>query len=55
MNFGMTEILIVAFIIIFLFGAKRLPELAKGIGASIKNFKKGISEEDNDNDKKSES
>ena len=46
MNFGMTEILIVAFIIVFLFGAKRLPELAKGIGSSIKNFKKGINEEE---------
>ena len=46
MNFGMTEILLVAFIIIFLFGAKRLPELAKGIGSSIKNFKKGINEEE---------
>lgn len=42
----MTEILLVAFIIIFLFGAKRLPELAKGIGSSIKSFKKGINEEE---------
>ena len=56
MNFGMTEILIVSFIIILLFGAKRLPELAKGLGASIKNFKKGINEEeDDDKDKNSES
>ena len=48
MNFGMTEILIVTFIIILLFGAKRLPELAKGLGASIKNFRKGINEEEDD-------
>lgn len=47
MNFGMTEILIVAFIIILLFGAKRLPELAKSLGSSVKQFKKGIDEEEN--------
>lgn len=55
MNFGMTEILIIAFIIIFLFGAKRLPELAKSIGSSVKSFKKGIEEEeekDKDNNEK---
>ncbi len=45
MNFGMTEILIVAFIIVLLFGAKKLPELAKGMGSSIKQFKKGMDEE----------
>lgn len=42
MNFGMTEILIVAAIIILLFGARKLPELAKGLGSSIKEFKKGL-------------
>lgn len=52
MNFGMTEVLIIAFIIIFLFGAKKLPELAKGLGSSIKNFKKGINEDLADEDKK---
>ena len=45
MNFGMTEILIILFIIILLFGAKRLPELARSLGSSVKQFKKGISEE----------
>ena len=52
MNFGMTEILIVAFIIILLFGAKRLPDLAKSLGSSVKNFKKGISEEEQENNEK---
>ena len=46
MNFGMTEVLIIAFIIIFLFGAKKLPELAKSLGTSVKSFKKGIEEEE---------
>ena len=42
MNFGLTEILIIAGIIILLFGARKLPELAKGLGSSIKEFKKGM-------------
>ena len=53
MNFGMTEILIIAFIIILLFGAKRLPDLARGLGSSVKQFKKGIEEgEKEDNSEK---
>ncbi|RMH64253.1 MAG: twin-arginine translocase TatA/TatE family subunit [Calditrichaeota bacterium] len=48
MNFGMTEILIILFIIILLFGAKRLPELARSLGSSIKQFKAGVSEEPDD-------
>ncbi len=43
---GLTEILIIAFIIILIFGAKKLPELAKGMGSSIKQFKKGMDEAD---------
>ncbi len=46
MNFGMTELLIIFAIIIILFGARRIPDLAKGLGQSIKSFKKGIEEED---------
>lgn len=46
MNFGLTEILIVAGIIILLFGARKLPELAKGLGSSIKEFKKGMDDKE---------
>ncbi|MBN1408894.1 MAG: twin-arginine translocase TatA/TatE family subunit [Calditrichaceae bacterium] len=42
MHFGLTEILIIAGIIVLLFGARKLPELAKGLGSSIKEFKKGL-------------
>ncbi len=38
--------LIVLLIIVLLFGAKKIPELAKGLGSGIKNFKKAIKEED---------
>ena len=54
MNFGMTEILIIALIIIFLFGAKKLPELAKSLGSSVKSFKKGLDESKNPDDQNSE-
>ncbi len=39
---GMTEILIIGLIIILLFGARRIPELAKGLGEGIRNFKTGM-------------
>jgi sec-independent protein translocase protein TatA len=42
--FGPWEILLVLFVIVLLFGAKRLPELAKGFGKSIKEFKKATNE-----------
>jgi sec-independent protein translocase protein TatA len=52
MNFGMTEILIILAIIIILFGARRIPELAKSLGSSMKQFKKGMHEEEDDQEKK---
>tara|TARA_R110002124_G_scaffold46903_3_gene140224 strand:+ start:5848 stop:6063 length:216 start_codon:yes stop_codon:yes gene_type:complete len=39
-SFGTTEIIIIAIIILVLFGAKRIPELAKGLGQGIKEFRK---------------
>jgi sec-independent protein translocase protein TatA len=36
---GMPELLIILFIVIIIFGANRLPELGRGIGSAIKNFK----------------
>ena len=43
---GMQELIIVMIIVVVLFGATRLPELGKGIGQAIRNFKKGVSEPD---------
>ena len=40
---GPTELIIVLTIILLLFGAKRIPELAKGLGTGIREFKKGTS------------
>lgn len=41
-NIGTTELLVIAFVLLFLFGAKKLPELAKGIGESIKEIKQAV-------------
>jgi sec-independent protein translocase protein TatA len=38
------ELIIILVIVLILFGANRLPQLAKGMGESIRNFKKGIAE-----------
>ncbi len=52
-NLGMSELIVILVIVLLLFGAKRLPDVAKGIGRSIKAFKDGIDEGTNnkkDND-----
>jgi sec-independent protein translocase protein TatA len=41
-SLGTTEILIILVIVIILFGARRIPDLAKGLGEGIRNFKSGI-------------
>ena len=43
---GTTELLIVLGIVIVLFGARRLPELGAGVGKAIRNFKGGLSGND---------
>ena len=41
-NLGTSEIIIIAIIILLLFGGKKIPELMKGIGKGVKNFKEGV-------------
>jgi sec-independent protein translocase protein TatA len=41
---GYQELLIVLLIVLVLFGAQRLPELARSLGSSVKEFKKGVHE-----------
>lgn len=41
---GYQELLVILVIVLILFGANRLPELAKSLGSSVKEFKKGINE-----------
>lgn len=48
---GIPELIIILIIIVFIFGANRLPQLATGLGKSIKNFKEASRDEGIDKDK----
>ncbi len=43
---GGTELLVIAGVVLLLFGGSKLPSLARGLGQSIKEFKKGAREDD---------
>ena len=43
---SMPELIIILVIVVLLFGAKKIPDLAQGLGKGIKNFKKAMSEDD---------
>ncbi len=59
-NMGMGELLIILLVVLVLFGSKKIPDLAQGLGKGIREFKKAIRdvEEDikipNDQEKKTE-
>ncbi len=40
------ELLVIAGVILLLFGGKKIPELAKGLGSGIKNFKKAVKDDE---------
>ena len=46
---GTTELLVIAFVIVLLFGGKKLPGLGRSFGSAITNFKKGLNEPDQSN------
>jgi sec-independent protein translocase protein TatA len=41
-NLGTGEIIIIAIVVLLLFGGRKIPELMKGLGKGIKNFKEGV-------------
>ena len=43
-NLGVPELLIIAFIVIVVFGAKKLPDLGAGLGKAIRDFKGAVKE-----------
>ncbi|CAM3835872.1 twin-arginine translocase TatA/TatE family subunit [Arcobacter cloacae] len=45
---GGMEWLLIALVVLLLFGGKKIPELAKGLGSGIKNFKKAVKDDDDD-------
>ncbi len=52
---GTTELVVILVILLVLFGGSRLPGLAKGMGESIRNFKKAVSEEKDETEEKKSS
>jgi sec-independent protein translocase protein TatA len=47
---GSQELIIILIIALFIFGAKKLPEIGKGLGKSIREFKSSVSGEDDQED-----
>ena len=47
-NIGFPELLVILLIVLLLFGAARLPEIARSLGKSIQEFKKGVKEIERD-------
>ena len=47
-NLGMGELIIILVIILLLFGAKKIPDLMKGLGRGVRSFKEGMNEVKND-------
>lgn len=46
--FGATELIVVLVIVLLLFGANKIPQLMTGLGQGIRNFKRGLKDEDED-------
>ncbi|WP_104743243.1 twin-arginine translocase TatA/TatE family subunit [Helicobacter cinaedi] len=51
---SMWQIILILAIVLLLFGGKKIPELAKGLGSGIKNFKKAVKEDDENTTNKEE-
>jgi len=47
-NLGMGELLVIILIVVLLFGGKKIPELMRGLGSGIREFKKAAQGEDED-------
>lgn len=47
-NLGFWEIVILALVVLLIFGGKKIPELMRGLGKGVKNFKEGMKEVEED-------
>ena len=53
-SFGLPELLLILLIVVIIFGASKLPQLGKGLGEGIKNFKNSIKGEEKPKDESSQ-
>jgi sec-independent protein translocase protein TatA len=53
-SLGVPELLVIFVILVLLFGASKIPQLGKGLGEAIKNFKKGLKDDDSGTDSETE-
>jgi TatA/E family protein of Tat protein translocase len=44
-SLGLPELLVILFIVILIFGSNKLPQLGRGVGSAIKNFKEGMNDD----------
>lgn len=51
-NIGTGEIIIIAIVLMVLFGGQKFPELARGIAQAMKEFRAGLNDDDDEEDKK---
>ena len=51
-SFGTTEIIVIVLIVLILFGGKKIPELMRGLGTGVKEFKKATDLNDDDADRR---
>ncbi len=54
MIFSPSDILVIVLVLVLLFGGKKIPELAKGLGQGIRNFKGAVKSEDGSEESKDE-
>lgn len=52
LGLGMQEIILIAIIVLLLFGGRKIPELMKGLGKGVKSFKDGVNGLDDETDNK---
>ena len=51
---GWTEVLVIALVVLLIFGGKKIPEMMKGLGKGVRSFKEGLREGDDENKKDDE-
>ena len=51
---GWTEVLVIALVVLLIFGGKKIPEMMKGLGKGVRSFKEGLREVDDESKKDDE-